>query len=195
MKFVLASQNKHKATEIKNILGEGFEIITMDEILPEKLDIDENGSTFSENALIKARAVASRCNLPVISDDSGLCVDALSGAPGVHTARYAGENASDEENIDKLLSALSEVPKEQRSAHFACCAAVVFENGEEKTFMGRCDGYILNERRGENGFGYDPIFFVPEFGVSMAELPAKTKNEISHRSRAFESMKKELSAL
>ena len=192
MNFVLASQNKHKAKEIESILGGGFSIITMDETVACGIDIEENGETFEENALIKARAVAKITNLPTIADDSGICVEYLNGKPGVRTARYAGENATDDENIDKLLSALSGVSEEERGAYFACCIAVVFPNGEEKTFFGKCDGRILTERHGENGFGYDPVFFVPEYGCSMAELAPEIKNSISHRSRALSEMMKGL---
>ena len=192
MEFVLASQNKHKAVEIENILGEGFSIITMDETKAKGLDIIEDGETFEENALIKARTVAKITNLPTIADDSGLCVEYLGGAPGVYTARYAGEGATDDENIDKLLGALEGVPEEKRGAYFACAIAVVFPDGEEKTFFGKCDGRILEERRGANGFGYDPIFFVPEYNMSMAEIPMEDKNKISHRSRAISEMMKGL---
>ena len=178
--------------EIESILGDGFSITTMDETEAKDLDIIEDGETFYDNALIKARAVAKVTNLPTIADDSGICVDYLGGKPGVYTARFAGENATDDENIDKLLSELKGVPKEERGAHFACCIAVVFPNGEEQTFFGKCEGAILTERHGENGFGYDPIFYVPEFDCSMAELSADVKNSISHRSRALSEMMKGL---
>ena len=192
MEFVLASQNKHKAVEIENILGEGFSIITMDETEAKGLDIIEDGETFKENALIKARTVAKITGIPTIADDSGLCVEYLGGAPGVYTARYAGEGATDDQNIDKLLGALEGVPESKRGAYFACAIAVVFPNGEEKTFFGKVDGRILEERRGANGFGYDPIFFVPEYNMSMAEIPMEDKNKISHRSRALSEMMKGL---
>lgn len=192
MKFVLASQNKHKAKEIENILGEDFSIITMDETSAKDIIIDENGKTFEENALIKARTVAQITHLPTIADDSGICVEFLGGKPGVRTARFAGENASDDENIDKLLSELSGVPQEKRNAYFACAIAVIFPDGEEKTFFGKCEGKILTERHGENGFGYDPIFYVPEYDCSMAELLPEVKNRISHRSRALSAMMKGL---
>lgn len=192
MKFVLASQNKHKAIEIENILGDGFSIITMDETDARGIDIIEDGETFEENALIKARTVAKITNLPTIADDSGICVDYLNGKPGVRTARYAGDNATDDENIDKLLSVLDGVPEEKRDAHFACSIAVVFPDGEEKTFYGECKGRIMTERHGENGFGYDPIFYVPECNMSMAEISPETKNQISHRSHALAEMMKGL---
>ena len=192
MKFILASQNKHKANEIENILGDGFSIITMDETCARGIDIIEDGETFKENALIKARAVAKITNLPTIADDSGICVDYLDGKPGVRTARFAGENATDDQNIDKLLSELDGIPEEKRNAHFACCIAVVFPDGDEKTFYGECHGRILTERHGENGFGYDPIFYVPEYDMAMAEISPEIKNQISHRSRALTEMMKGL---
>jgi XTP/dITP diphosphohydrolase len=192
MKFVLASQNKHKAKEIENILGEGFSIITMDETDACGIDIIEDGETFEENALIKARTVAKITNLPTIADDSGICVDYLGGKPGIRTARFAGENATDDQNIDKLLSELDGVPEEKRNAHFSCCIAVVFPDGSEQTFYGECLGRILTERHGENGFGYDPIFYVPEYNMSMAEIAPEIKNQISHRSRALSAMMKGL---
>lgn len=192
MKFILASQNKHKAKEIEAILGGDFEIVTMDETAARGMEIEENGETFEENALIKARAVAEVTHLPTIADDSGICVKYLGGRPGVRTARFAGENATDDENIDKLLAELGGVPEEDRGAYFACCIAVVFPDGTERTFTGRCDGAILNERQGDNGFGYDPVFYVPEYKMSMAELAPEIKNSISHRSRALTAMMKGL---
>ncbi len=184
MKFVLASQNKHKAEEIKKILGEGFEIITQSEAGFEG-EVVEDGSTFRENAIKKAETVMKATGLPTIADDSGLSVDALGGAPGVYTARYAGEGATDDENIGKLLSALSDVPEEKRQAQFVCCIAFASPGQETLTFEGRCEGRVLFEKAGENGFGYDPIFYTPVFGKSLAEVSADEKNSISHRSRAL----------
>lgn len=188
MKFVLASQNKHKAEEIKKILGEGFEIITQNEAGFEG-EVVEDGSTFRENAIKKAETVMKATNLPTIADDSGLCVDALGGAPGVYTARFAGEGATDAENIKKLLSALSDVPEEKRQAQFICCIAFASPNCETLTFEGRCEGRVLFEKAGENGFGYDPIFYTPVFKKSLAEVSADEKNSISHRSQALKLFK------
>lgn len=188
MKFVLASQNKHKAEEIKKILGEGYEILTQSEAGFEG-EVIEDGSTFRENAIKKAETVMKKTNLPTIADDSGLCVDALAGAPGVYTARYAGEGATDDENIKKLLSALSGVPEEKRGAQFVCCIAFAAPGEETRTFEGRCEGRVLFEKAGEGGFGYDPIFFTPVFGKSLAEVSADEKNSISHRSRALKLFK------
>lgn len=188
MKFVLASQNKHKAEEIKKILGEGYEILTQSEAGFEG-EVIEDGSTFCENAIKKAETVMMATNLPTIADDSGLCVDALDGAPGVYTARYAGEGATDDENIKKLLSALSDVPEEKRGAQFVCCIAFATPGQETRTFEGRCVGRVLFEKAGEGGFGYDPIFYTPVFKKSLAEVSADEKNSISHRSRALKLFK------
>ncbi len=184
--FVLASQNKHKAEEIKQILCSGFEIKTMDEVGLSDFEIIEDGNTFEENAAKKAVAVFEKINMPVIADDSGLCVDFLSGAPGVHTARFAGENASDSENIDKLLFELKNVPFEKRSAKFVCVIALVENSADNiKYFRGECSGFILNEKKGTSGFGYDPVFYYKEYKKTLAELGEDVKNTISHRYKAL----------
>ncbi len=184
--FVLASQNKHKAEEIKQILGSDFEIKTMDEVGLSNFDIIEDGNTFEENAAKKAVSVFNEINMPVIADDSGLCVDFLNGAPGVYTARFAGENASDSENIDKLLSELKNVPFQERSAKFVCVIAFI-ENSVDniKYFKGECSGFILDKRRGTSGFGYDPVFYCKEYEKTLAELGENIKNTISHRYKAL----------
>lgn len=184
---VLASNNMHKAKEIKSILGEFFTIKTLSEVGLENFEIVEDGKTFEENAAKKALAVCEKTGLPTIADDSGLCVDYLDGKPGIYTARFAGENASDDENIDKLLCELEKAEFEERKAHFVCVIAFAKNNNidDVEYFRGECDGYILNERRGENGFGYDPVFYYPEFKCSLAEISEDKKNEISHRSRAL----------
>lgn len=189
MKFVLASRNKHKAEEIKNILGKDFEIITQDEagFLDE---VVEDGKTFEENAIKKAETVMKAVGMPTIADDSGLCVEYLGGAPGIYTARFAGENATDDENIKKLLSELENVPKEKRNADFVCTIVFASPDKETKTFTGKCSGYILNEKNGENGFGYDPVFFTPVFEKSLAQISAEEKNSISHRYCALKAFKK-----
>lgn len=191
MKLVLASHNKHKAEEIKKILGEGFEIITQDEA-GFCGEVVEDGITFEENAIKKAETIMKAVGLPTIADDSGLCVKALGGAPGIYTARYAGENATDADNIAKLLGVLDGVPEEKRDAEFMCCIAYARPDEETVTFTGKCEGRILFEIAGENGFGYDPIFFSPVFGKSLAQVSAEEKNSISHRSRALELFKKSL---
>lgn len=186
-KYVLASKNKHKADEIKQILGEEIEILTMDETGIGNLEIVEDGGTFEENAEKKAIAVYKVTGLPTIADDSGLCVDALSGKPGIFTARFAGENATDDENIDKLLFEMSGVKEENRTAKFVCVIAVIDKNisNETQFFRGECNGYIAEKRAGNGGFGYDPIFYFPEKGCTLSELGAEEKNLISHRYKAL----------
>ena len=184
---VLASNNMHKAKEIKSILGEFFTIKTLSEVGLENFEVVEDGKTFEENAAKKALAVCEKTGLPTIADDSGLCVDYLDGKPGIYTARFAGENASDDENINKLLSELDKAEYEERKAHFVCVIAFAKNNNidDVEYFRGECDGYILNEKHGENGFGYDPVFYYPEFKCSLAEISEDKKNEVSHRSRAL----------
>ena len=184
---VLASNNMHKAKEIKSILGEFFTIKTLSEVGLENFEIVEDGKTFEENAAKKALTVCEKTGLPTIADDSGLCVDYLDGKPGIYTARFAGENASDDENINKLLSELDKAEFEKRKAHFVCVIAFAKNNNidDVEYFRGECDGYILNEKHGENGFGYDPVFYYPEFKCSLAEISEDKKNEVSHRSRAL----------
>ncbi len=185
MKLILASQNRHKAQEMQAILGDKITLKTLDSAGCGDIEIIEDGDTFEENAIKKAVTVMKATGLPAIADDSGLCVDVLDGAPGIYTARFAGEGATDDENISKLLQALDGVETSKRTARFVCVIAVAYPDREPETFRGECEGIILNEKRGENGFGYDPVFYVEEFGKSMAELSADVKNSISHRSRAL----------
>lgn len=188
MKLVLASHNKHKAEEIKNILGDGFEVITQSEA-GFSGEVTEDGETFEENAAKKAETVMKVLNVPVIADDSGLCVEALGGAPGVHTARYAGEGATDEENIKKLLEAMKDVPDDKRDAEFKCTIALSVPGEETKLFSGSCRGSILREKSGCDGFGYDPVFFTPVFKKSLASVSQSEKNSISHRGGALRKFK------
>lgn len=185
MKFILASQNKHKAQEMQAILGDKIMLETLDSAGCGDIEIIEDGDTFEANAIKKAVTVMKATGLPAIADDSGLCVDALDGAPGVYTARFAGEGATDDENIAKLLKALDGIETEERTARFVCVIAVAYPDREPVTYKGECEGRILTEKRGENGFGYDPVFYVEKFGKSMAELSAEVKNSISHRSCAL----------
>ena len=181
MKFVLASHNKKKLRELGDILGAlGIEIVPLPEDAPEP---EETGDTFEANAQIKARAAAEFTGLPAIADDSGLCVDALNGAPGVYSARYSG--GGDDENNAKLLRELENVPEEARTARFVCVIACVLPDGETSTVRGACEGVIARELCGDGGFGYDPLFFVPEHGCTFGMLPASVKNQISHRARAL----------
>jgi XTP/dITP diphosphohydrolase len=152
-------------------------------------EIDENGNSFEENALIKARAVSHILRKTVIADDSGLCVHALNGAPGIYSARYAGQHGDDAGNNRKLLSEMEGVPETARDAVFVCAAAVVFPNGQEAVVRGEVPGVIGYEERGADGFGYDPLFICNESGLRYAEMTDSQKNEISHRKRAFEQLK------
>ena len=183
MKFVLASHNKGKIQEVKQIWEPmGFEIVPMPEDFPE---IEENGESFVENAMIKARAVSKALSLPAIADDSGLVVDALDGFPGIHSARWAGPDATSHDRNLLLLEKLLSVPEDQRGAEFVCVAACVFPDGKELAVRGQCRGTILSEEHGTGGFGYDPIFCVPKYGCTFGELDPEVKNSISHRARAF----------
>ena len=185
--IILASSNIGKIKEIQAILAEHL-------IVPQSVfnvtDADETGSTFVENAIIKARHAAFQCKLPAIADDSGLVVDALSGAPGVISARYAGVGASDRDNVQKLLKELEDVPEELRSARFIC--VMVFLEHAEDPFpviaQGVWEGQILYQPIGANGFGYDPVFWVPELQCASAELSATVKNSLSHRGKALRSL-------
>ena len=187
MKIIAATANRGKAAEIEKIFGGlGFEVVTMREA-GLKSDPEENGKTFLENALIKARAAHEEApEAYIIADDSGLCVDALDGAPGIYSARYAGEGASDTEKINKLLSALESA--ENRAAHFETAAAFITPSGEEITACGRVDGHILTAPDGENGFGYDPVFYCEEIGKTFANADPDEKNAVSHRGRALRAL-------
>ncbi len=189
--YILASKNQHKAEEISQILGDGYTIITQTQAGVGEIDVVEDGTTFEENAAKKAETIMQATGKPCIADDSGLCVDYLDGAPGIYTARYAGENATDEENIQKLLSALEGVPAEKRSAQFVCVIALAVPGEETRLFRGECHGRILTEKRGESGFGYDPVFYIEALKQSLAELPAEGKNAISHRFAALNKLAKE----
>lgn len=189
MELILASKNAHKAKEMQDILGTKVTLITQDEAGFGDIEIIEDGKTFEENAIKKALAIAKASGKPAIADDSGLCVDVLGGKPGVYTARFAGENATDDQNISLLLSKLDGVPKDKRQAKFVCVIALAIPGEEPRTYRGECNGYILTEKRGDNGFGYDPVFFVPEYQKSMAELDGQIKNSISHRFNALAKLK------
>jgi len=192
MKLVLASKNKHKAEEMQAILGDKVTLLTLDEVGCGDLEIIEDGSTFRENAIKKAVTVMEKTGLSSIADDSGLAVDALDGRPGIYTARFAGEGASDNENIEKLLSELSGVSEENRTAKFVSVIALAVPNQEPVTYRGEVSGRILFEKHGKNGFGYDPVFYLPKFGASMAEVSAEVKNSISHRFNALKLFKEDI---
>lgn len=187
-KLVVASGNQNKVREIKTILGDKFEVVSMSE-LGINIEVEETGKTFEENALIKAKAIYEICALPVISDDSGLIVDALNGEPGVYSARYAGEPCNDKRNNEKLLKNLQNATT--RTAHFTSC--VVFYDGTRViSALGSVDGTILDEYRGTRGFGYDPLFFCFELNKTFGEASAEEKNTVSHRSRALAALIKKL---
>ncbi len=182
--LVLASGNKGKLAEFQRLLdGLDVQIHSMKEY-PEIGEIVEDGSTFAENALIKARAVCKATGKPAMADDSGLAVDALNGAPGIYSARFAGEQRSDADNNAKVLQLLEGVEDSNRTARFFCVIAIVLPDGREYTVEGTCEGTILHALRGEGGFGYDPLFYVESLDKTFAELTMEEKNRISHRGHA-----------
>ncbi|HEY5780870.1 MAG TPA: RdgB/HAM1 family non-canonical purine NTP pyrophosphatase [Lysobacter sp.] len=195
MKWVIASSNAGKLREFREMLGDsGIEFVTQGELGIG--DADETGLTFVENALLKARKAARETGMPALGDDSGLCVDALGGAPGLYSARFAGVHGNAGANIDKLLDALRDVPQAQRGAHFYAVIVLLrhAEDPQPLIAEGLWSGRILYERRGDGGFGYDPVFFDPELGVCAAELDAQRKNRISHRGRALAALRAKLLA-
>jgi XTP/dITP diphosphohydrolase len=190
MKIVLATKNPSKTKELRSLAkGLPIEIVSLDTFPAIKMPA-EDGSTFRENAIKKARYAAERTGLAALADDSGLEVDALGRLPGIHSARYAGETATDEENNIKLLRELRGVPPEERTARFKCVIALVEGPGKEFTFEGTTEGLIGSAPEGTRGFGYDPLFVVPETGTTMAGLDPEGKNRISHRGRAMEKLRK-----
>lgn len=191
-KMVFATGNKDKMKEIKMIMADlDYEIITMKEA-GFAGEIIEDGATFEENALIKARTIAKETGLLTLSDDSGLVIDALNGEPGIYSARYMGEDTSYDIKNTNLINRLEGVPDEKRSARFVCAVAAVFPDGREEVVRGTMEGIIGYEIAGENGFGYDPIFYLPEFRCTSAELSPEDKNKISHRGNALRMIKKYL---
>lgn len=191
MKFVIATHNKKKLSEMQRILAPlGVEVVTAQEIGKELTDVEETGTTFLENAELKAESGCRESLLPCIADDSGLVVDYLGGEPGVYSARYSGEHGNDEANIQKLLKKLNAVPQEKRTARFVCTVCVCFPDGRKFSVDGKCEGYIGFEKRGDNGFGYDPVFMVGE--RSFAELTAEEKDSLSHRGNALRELVKVL---
>lgn len=191
-KIVFATGNAGKVKEIRMILADlGMEVLSMKEA-GIRLDIEEDGTTYEENALIKARAVAAQTDAIVMADDSGLEVDALNKEPGVYSARYLGEDTPYSIKNAEIIKRLEGLEGEQRSARFVCAIAAVFPDKSEVTTRATIEGQIGFEEKGTNGFGYDPIFYVPEFGKTTAELTEEEKNRVSHRGKALELMKKEL---
>jgi XTP/dITP diphosphohydrolase len=187
--LVLATRNEGKLRELARILAdEALDLIGLD-AFPGGPDVPETGATFEENALLKARAIAGHTGLPSVADDSGLCVDALNGMPGVLSARWSGKHGDDKANLDLVLAQVADVPDARRGAHFACAAALVVpSSATEYVVTGRVDGRLIREPRGSGGFGYDPIFVPDGLDVTTAEMPAEEKDAISHRGRAFRAL-------
>ncbi|WP_368652247.1 XTP/dITP diphosphatase [Ornithinibacillus sp. 4-3] len=195
-KIIIATKNKGKAKEFAAFF-EAYDIqaVSLLDMVPEIHDIAETGATFIENAVIKAEETANFYQQAVLADDSGLVIDALDGRPGVYSARYAGEQATDQANIDKVMSELAEVPLEDRTARFVCVLAIAEPGKETFHQIGYCEGKIAFEQKGMNGFGYDPIFIPNGYELTMAELSADEKNKISHRNDALEKLQAYLSVL
>ena len=188
-KIVFATGNEGKMREVRLILQDlGFPVLSMKEA-GVSLDIEENGTTFAENAMIKARAVWEKTGGIVLADDSGLVVDYLGGEPGVYSARYLGEDTSYEIKNQAIIDRLADAKEEERTARFVSAIAAVLPDGSELVTEGTVEGLIAHEPAGNGGFGYDPIFYLPEYGVTSAEIPIDKKNEISHRGKALEAMK------
>lgn len=186
MKLAIATNNAHKLSEIRAILGDSFEQLLSLKDLGIDVDVEETGTTLEENALLKARTICDICKLPTLADDTGLMVDALDGAPGVYSARYAGEAHNDANNRALLLKNLED--KDSRRAHFSTVIAICYPNGDFITATGRVEGSILNEERGSEGFGYDSLFYSDELGKTFAQATHEEKNSVSHRGRALHAM-------
>lgn len=184
MKFILASQNRHKLVEMQSILEKhGVEVVLQSD-MGLKVDVEETGTTFAENAMLKAKAVMEASGLPAIADDSGVCVDALNGAPGIYSARYGGEGLDDVQRYQLLLKNMQGAGS--RTAHFTSAIACIFPNGDTLEAEGICPGTIAYAPQGDGGFGYDPVFFLPELRKTYAQLTADEKAQVSHRGKALE---------
>ena len=196
-RIVLATHNQGKLAELRRILAASrvdVDVADLDDH-PDMPQVAETGSTFAENALLKARAVAAHTGLPAVADDSGLCVDALNGMPGVLSARWSGRHGDDEGNLRLLLAQLTDVPADRRAAHFACAAALVLPSGAEEVTEGTVHGWLTDAPRGTNGFGYDPIFVPDSLDVTTAQMPAEEKDAISHRGKALRALTPVIAAL
>ena len=190
VQLVLATRNAKKLAELDRLLaGAGLDVqILGSDAFSELPEIEETGSTFAENSLIKARAVSTHTGLIAIADDSGLCVDALDGQPGIYSARWAGQGATDESNVDLVLEQIRDIEPARRTAHFACAAALVLPSGEEYVVHGQVNGVLLTQRRGVGGFGYDPIFLPDGCDITTAEMTSEQKDAISHRGQAMRAL-------
>lgn len=186
MKVVLASKNRHKLEEMQTILSQYGIQVLLESDLGLDIEVEETGTTFEENSLLKARAVMEAAKLPAIADDSGLQVDALNGEPGIYSARYGGErNHSDAERVQYLLEKMKQVPAEKRTAQFVSVITLLYPDGRSVVARGTCRGVITTAPQGSGGFGYDPVFYVPQEGCTFAQMPQKRKNMISHRANAL----------
>ena len=192
MKIILATKNEGKIKEFEKLTeGMNIEILSiLDNI--DFPDVVEDGKTFEENSAKKAKEIAEYTGIITVSDDSGLCVDMLNGEPGIYSARYSGENATDCSNMEKLLKNLSNIQKEKRKAHFVSVVSIAFPDGSVKSFRGETEGEILFEKEGNNGFGYDPIFYSYDLGKSFGLATIEEKKSVSHRGRAFEKLKNDV---
>lgn len=191
MDYIIATHNLKKRDELRRVLLPlGINVFTAEECGVILTDVEETGKTFLDNARLKSRMGCLESGMPCIGDDSGLCVDALDGAPGVYSARFSGEHGNDGKNIDKLLECLKDVPREKRAARFVCTVSVTYPNGEELFVEGFCEGKIGYEKRGNGGFGYDPVFMVGD--RSVAEMTAEEKDKISHRGNALRQLAEKL---
>ena len=189
-KIIFATGNEGKIKEIKMIFEDTqWEVLSMKDV-GIQVDVEENGNSFEENAIIKAKAIAKYCKEIVLADDSGLVIDALNGEPGIYSARYMGEDTSYVIKNENILDRMKDFKDEKRSARFVCAVAAAFPDGQVITTQGVMEGEIAQCSSGENGFGYDPIFYLPQYQSTSAELDPKTKNQISHRGKALEEMKK-----
>lgn len=196
-KVVIASRNEHKIDEMRRILDEAglsLDLVGIQEF-PDLPDVDETGTTFAENALLKAREICAFTGLPAIADDSGLCVDALGGMPGIFSARWAGTHGNDLANLQLLLAQISHVASDRRTASFRCAAAIVMPGGAEKVVEGTMAGRIIDTPRGTNGFGYDPIFIAEGYSITTAEMDSASKDAISHRGLAIAALAPTLAQL
>ena len=196
-KVVIASRNEHKIDEMRRILNEAglsLDLVGIQEF-PDLPDVDETGTTFAENALLKAREICAFTGIPAIADDSGLCVDALGGMPGIFSARWAGTHGNDLANLQLLLAQISHVAPDRRTASFRCAAAIVMPSGAEEVVEGIMAGRLIDTPRGTNGFGYDPIFIAEGYSITTAEMDSASKDAISHRGRAIAALAPTLAQL
>ena len=193
MDIVIATNNKGKLAEIKKILS-GHNVLSQNDV-GAFVDVEETGTTYEENAILKAEAVRKFTDKIIIADDSGLEVDVLGGEPGLYSARYAGDGTTPDQGMDKLLKNLEGYSFNEKTARFVSCIVAIMPNGETHSFYGECEGYIIDEKRGDNGFGFDPVFWVEEYGRTFAEISDEEKNRISHRYRALYKLKEFLDTI